>query len=103
MKYRAVITDGKDVVPGGLNTPNGNRECASKCLSTLGCNSWTFSISNNSCYLKSDEKDWKYHLKWDKRWDEIGMKKDSNWISGSKACGSFCKYPSTKSDSLICA
>ena len=99
MKYRAVITDGKDVVPGGLNTPNGNRECASKCLSTLGCHSWTFSISNNCCYLKSDEKDWKYHLKWDKRWDEIGMKKDSNWISGSKACGSFCKYPSTKSDS----
>ena len=91
MKYQAVITDGNDLVPGGLNTPDGNRECASKCLSTMGCNSWTFSSSNNSCFLKTDEKDWKLQLRWD-CWPEIGMKHVRNWISGSKACGYFCKY-----------
>ena len=99
MKYRAAITNGTDLVPGGLNTPDGNRECASKCLSTMGCNSWTFSSSNNSCFLKSDEKEWKLKLAYAGRWEAVGMKSDPNWISGSKACGSFCKYLQIKSDS----
>ena len=93
MIYRAAITVGNDLVPGGLNTPDGNRECASKCLSTKACNSWTFSSSNNSCFLKSDEKDWKLRLKWPGNWDDMGMKEVADWDSGSKACGSFCKYP----------
>ena len=96
MKYRAAITNGTDLVPGGLNTPDGNRECASKCLSTIGCNSWTFASFNNSCFLKSDEIDWKKRMRWPSDWKEIGMETTEwklNWVSGSKECGSFCKYP----------
>ena len=97
MKYMAAIIDGDDLVPGGLITPHGNRECASKCFSTIGCNSWTFSSSNNSCFLKSDEKDWKFDLKtYDARWEAVGMQRVkkgmSDWTSGNKQCGSFCKY-----------
>ena len=96
----ARIIDGDVLVPGGLNTPDGNYECASKCLSTTGCNSWTFSSSDKRCFLKSDEKDWKFVLKtYTKRWEQVGMKSDPNWISGNKACGSFCKYPLRQSGS----
>ena len=97
MKYMAAIIDGNDLVPGGLTTPHGNRECASKCFSKMGCNSWTFSSSNNSCFLKSDEIDWKKRLRWDSDWESVGMKAIkkgmSDWTSGNKQCGSFCKYP----------
>lgn len=103
MKYMAAITDGNDLVPGGLTTPDGHRECASKCLSTIGCNSWTFASFNNSCFLKSDEIDWKMMLRWPSDWKKIGMERTEwklNWVSGSKACGSFCKYPYHKDNYL---
>ena len=95
-KYMARITDGNDLVPGGMNTPGGHYECASKCLSTVGCNSWSFTSFNNSCFLKSDEIDWKYRVRWTNDWKTIGMETKKwpfDWVSGSKACGSFCKYP----------
>ena len=65
------ISEGNNVVAGGMIVENGQNECAWLCSLYEECVAWTFKVSWSKCWLKSDDS---------------SKGKDDDWITGTKEC-----------------